>query len=473
MAEYRRHPVAGPDAIEDEEILPASVGSPNQPITEHVETVNETEEWAAPSDGAAGIQSALDRLGSRGGGVLRLQPGTYVQDRTISVPNNTVVQGAGMGATVVKADGQYEWKEKNSSDCRNITLADFTFDGQNQGSPTRMFFGGVPINCHAIRLQILNCGSRSADNSAGGLIFRDSVGCSFISCHVDNTSNVSLSMQKHGEQNKIIGCRVTNPNGNGMFTHPISIESNNLSTVANCSVEGSDISGAKVASPCINANAATDNTVTGNVVRNAKKGINLANAGNVGVTVSGNTITDMDMMAIEVQDTSGGTIAENTIVGNTIRDIGDNGIEVQNGAHADILSNTFHNVGFNNNTGIDIANPSRPCNVIGNVLREVGNRGVYHASVSGSSEMVNISSNRLENVGYRCIEADQPAMVANNLATNTGGLYANSSGGWYTGNHVSNGNGIIVNGDNNAVAFNYAATADNGTGNTVQSNITP
>ncbi|MFG3690817.1 hypothetical protein [Micromonospora sp. NPDC047740] len=53
-------------------------------------------------DVSSALQTALDRLGAAGGGVLKLEPGRYVLDRPLFVSDsNVVLRGAGKGKTIL------------------------------------------------------------------------------------------------------------------------------------------------------------------------------------------------------------------------------------------------------------------------------------------------------------------------------------------------------------------------------------
>ena len=88
------------------------------------------------------IQLALDSINTAGGGTLFLKPGTYTLDNTLDVYSNTILRGAGVGATIIKqADGANKFRVIRNDGFAaggnsDIVLRDFTFNGNkaNQSS---------------------------------------------------------------------------------------------------------------------------------------------------------------------------------------------------------------------------------------------------------------------------------------------------------------------------------------------------
>lgn len=66
-------------------------------------------DFGATGDGRAidtsFIQLALNRCAARGGGVVYVDPGTYLIDSALTVPSGVRVRGAGIGASIIKATG--------------------------------------------------------------------------------------------------------------------------------------------------------------------------------------------------------------------------------------------------------------------------------------------------------------------------------------------------------------------------------
>jgi len=74
------------------------------------------------------IQEALDRLGKEGGGILFLPPGTYRIEKTLKIPSNVILRGAGAG-TILKPT--IAIGERQYPDNRVISNADV--EGGNKG----------------------------------------------------------------------------------------------------------------------------------------------------------------------------------------------------------------------------------------------------------------------------------------------------------------------------------------------------
>lgn len=368
-------------------------------------------------DAAVVFQAAFDNVQSNGGGTVHIGPGEFSVGQDFTPHDNTTVVGAGMGQTVIKATSQVNFGNFNPPN-ENIELRDFTFDGQNQGGNTRMFYSGAR-NCLAERVALLNCGEREGGNTSGGLAFRTKDKSHkynrIINCYAENCAYVSLSTQKKGGYNEIRGCIVTNPNTSGSFTHPISIESNINSVMANNIVYGGSGPSELAGNPALNANATRGSVVSNNSVQGVVKGINVANGNDStyprqGTVVDGNMIQGF-VEGIRIQNSSTALPPEEVIVSNNlIRDsyepkdyaaidsaTDDAGILLNNNARAHIIGNTI----VRTNGGVNGNGIGGPITVHGNYFKDsgMGIGGYGLSEFSGTDEKTVVSNNHIEDGG--------------------------------------------------------------------------
>lgn len=88
-------------------------------------------------DDAAAINSALSYIGAHGGGVVRVKSGTHIVTSTLLPISNTIVQGDGIGATVIKIKdhltaGTVASISVMQTTGDNIIVKDLTIDGNRQ-----------------------------------------------------------------------------------------------------------------------------------------------------------------------------------------------------------------------------------------------------------------------------------------------------------------------------------------------------
>jgi hypothetical protein len=130
-------------------------------------------------------------------------------------------------------------------------------------------------------------------------------------------------------------------------------------------------------------------------------GILAGGSGSNWLTIKGNTITDCGLNGIFFND----RVRHSTIVGNIIEEVGDRGIDLFRCDHIQVVGNTIQNIG---EAGVFIRSSGTPCNyiaVVGNSIRDVDNAGTASSNVSKA------------NIG---IDANQVGIVvANNVCEDT------------------------------------------------------
>ena len=101
------------------------------------------------------IQEALDRLGREGGGILFLPAGTYVIEKTLKIPSNVILRGAGAG-TILKptiAIGERQYPDNrviSNADVeggnKGIIIEDLVVDGELLGEYHKTGIYGISLN---------------------------------------------------------------------------------------------------------------------------------------------------------------------------------------------------------------------------------------------------------------------------------------------------------------------------------------
>lgn len=105
--------------------------------------------------GALEIQRALDELGKKGGGIVFLPAGTYRLERTLKIPSNVTLRGAGAG-TILKptlAIGERGYPDnrviQNADEARGnsgIVIENLVVDGEFLGEYHKTGIYGISLN---------------------------------------------------------------------------------------------------------------------------------------------------------------------------------------------------------------------------------------------------------------------------------------------------------------------------------------
>ncbi len=167
-----------------------------------------------------------------------------------------------------------------------------------------------------------------------------------------------------------------------------------------------------------------DARIVGNTVSDAGTGIRSAYGHRV--DISGNIISDITKNANSDADgifVEGGSSA--FVAGNTITDVNDEGIFLTNfTGHAVVNGNTVTNAGLNIpelGNGIELIFANGTADVIGNVVSNVRDNGIFVKQPQAGGTAFNVAGNTISNVGVDGIRIERnAALVANNTITAAG-----------------------------------------------------
>lgn len=271
------------------------------------------------------IQAAATACRLAGGGVLYFPPGTFIIRESIIVGSNTRVMGAGMDATIIKADQVSFAGTQAGNNCylfRNfahtllgvtLTDSDISFEELTLDYGTVSIFGG---GAHAISMAGV---SRVTVRRVRGLegenvtAFRGCVDTLVDNCHGLNQSNAFFDHWEGGGNCHVINCtgRLTSGTINfGIMCTGSGSGGENLSTtdclVAFCSLYG--VRKATNNAVAINSNAQDADSSTFrfrsicNYVEDADIGLGVSGEGGQAVSI-GDVFRDVDMLPIFIQTT--------------------------------------------------------------------------------------------------------------------------------------------------------------------------
>ncbi|WP_411736102.1 glycosyl hydrolase family 28-related protein [Paenibacillus sp. M2] len=112
------------------------------------------------ADDTASIAQALQEIKTSGGGVLYIPKGVYNNGNTISLPSNTIVQGAGNGTTIIKVKGSATSANVffMSAGTEKVVIKDLTIDGNkaNQAASNYAILGYKAAYCTLDNVSIIN-----------------------------------------------------------------------------------------------------------------------------------------------------------------------------------------------------------------------------------------------------------------------------------------------------------------------------
>jgi len=144
---------------------------------------------------------AMKAIESAGGGIIKLAKGTHIVSEEIFTPENTILEGAGRGGTIL------ELSSNNSLQCNNsdITLTNFTIKGS---SAVNVYCDGS-TNLLIDRLEVKD-GTQSAI-----LLLRNNVQTIIRNCLIkDNLSN-AINLNLSTVEDTIISNNIFDNNGAG------------------------------------------------------------------------------------------------------------------------------------------------------------------------------------------------------------------------------------------------------------------
>lgn len=336
--------------------------------------VGKTGSIANGSDAGQVIQAAVDAAGV--GGAIHISSGTFYCDSHIELHESQWLCGAGMYQTILQAtaniSGHLIQASDNNSSGREefLRLSEVTIDMDDQGYAGVFWF--IAQDCIVERVFVKNAGDRNG-GSNGGILLRNSFNSDgtdhwVINNRTENCSNVSIDCGAGGTdpaRATVYGNKIFNPNGTGNFTHGISVENIDNSTVANNTIIENDGNGPRW-NPALNINAASNTTVVGNTVENVKNGLFTANGPGDMNVYANNTFYNYSRGGVGIKESGAGLVQHNLVIGNTFDangNSGTNGINIGDNCHADIVGNTFRG---HRDFVIFAENTAFPVNVRGN-----------------------------------------------------------------------------------------------------------
>ncbi|WP_136601148.1 right-handed parallel beta-helix repeat-containing protein [Salinigranum halophilum] len=409
------------------------------------------------TNSAAVIQSAVKFASGYGGGVVKIGPGEFTFESSVTVPSNVNISGSGMRSTYIKCTGaNQQWQTDGPES--NIVISDMTMDGQDNGNNTGFNLTDI-TDGWCIRLESLNAGGRDGDSgSTPAIRMSGGTNCHIVGCRVSRSSSVSIEAAIRSVGCEIVNCTVLDGvyNPGAGFTHGISIEKGENCRITNCHVQGSKFS------PALNANNADYSTVANNTVRNAIRGIHVVNGPCYSNAIVGNALYDIDT-GILINSANNGDPRNQIVVGNVIEGNGGNqGINISSQAlvNGNIISGMSQ--------GIYLA-PNYSCQVIGNQTR-----GVYQPirviNDPGPGKRIDIISNHFSGGASSSAMNNSPIQInANNgiFANNTVNVWdnngkttvdiANGGGGYW----FVSGNYMYGVGDAALRIYNHGYVTDN------------
>lgn len=438
--------------------------------------VGKTGSIASGNDAGQVIQAAVDAAGV--GGAIHISSGTFSCDSGIQLHESQWLSGAGMYQTILKATSNIPGHliqatdDDSSSREEFLRISEMTIDMDNQGFSAIFWF--VAQDCIVERINAINAGARDG-TSAGGILLRNSFGNDghdhwIINNRAENCSNVSIDCGAGGTDPSraiVYGNKIFNPDGDQMFTHGISVENVDNSTVANNTCIENDGNGPRW-SPAINVNAASHTTVVGNTIENVVNGIHTANGPAVGNVYSANTIYNFTGAGVRIQSSGAGDPIDNLIIGNTF-DANQNdatGVLIRGGCHADVINNVFRLFRGSGAVGIGTNNesPAKPVNIIGNQFVRHQDGVAFSPGKSGAQSGCIIANNRTERRGAAnalstptvSIPEDGAMVVGNSFGYKDGNDFATTvkitgSDVMFTNNHVRGGADAVETGSTGPV----------------------
>jgi polygalacturonase len=291
------------------------------------------------ADSTIAIQAALTACSNAGGGTVLIPPGVYLITQSLQIGSNTTLAGAGIGITTIRASAGFAPTQvgtnggavmlagAGNTSHANVAVTGITFDMNRANITAIPGYADAP-----------ECAPVSLQNITGLVVDK---------CQVINA--VGYSVYLFGCASfTISNCRVLTgqsaTNGTLTFSQQDGIH---VSASQNGAVTGNNVDtgtignvgddGIALQSRGTGGSAIANVTVTGNIIRAASAGIDLAMSGGPvsGVTIAGNDIWAALGAGIKTAPFATGTsvVSGVTITGNTLTNVasgnaGDAGIEL-------------------------------------------------------------------------------------------------------------------------------------------------
>jgi len=258
-----------------------------------------------------------------------------------------------------------------------------------------------------------------------------------------------------------------------------------LNSVEGCRVQNLQIDGNKA--NCTSSNnygiylySSNNNTITGNICKNAQIGISLYSSSNEN-TITGNTCNNNSDNGIHLYSSSN----ENTITGNTCNNNAINGVFLFSSSNNTVTGNTCNNNVYNgvflnssnNNTitgntcnnnsdnGIHLYSSSNENTITGNTCNNNANNGIHLYSSNNNTITGNICKNA--QIGISLYSSSNENTITGNTCNNNSDngihLYSSNNNNTITGNTCNNNatNGVFL----------FSSSNNTVTGNTCNNNV--
>jgi len=334
---------------------------------------------ATGSGDQAQINSALT---AAAGGKVYLMDGTYTINASISIPNNTMLAGAGRGTliTIVNSFNTSINAITNTTgggSGTGVAIQDLRLDGnranQTSGTMRAIYFNGVGSGTGGSVIEggeISNVWMREWRNEV--IAFNASSHNTVTGSVIDGSDTNAISLTASSANNTITGNNVENAN-NGIY---VSSSSNN--TITGNTVQGN--------STGIYLTSSSSNAISGNNASgNGSYAIYLLSSSNN--TISGNTAVSGGYRGIVLV-----TSSNNAITGNTVASNNSFGMFLDGSSANTITSN---NVQANANSGLYVYNSSNSNNISTNKFTDNGGTTDNEALTFDASDSNSVTNNTI------------------------------------------------------------------------------
>ena len=376
---------------------------------------------SSSSSAASVIQNTINTLTS--GGRIIVKTGTYSISANIKPASNIIIQGEGIGNTILQASSSNGIFVKNDATAMsNFMVTDMTLDGNNQNQKV-VNFDSNASNFKLIRVYVKNAGNANLAYQVGDIqdsIFDTNTSGADLVSGIYTGSKITGTTFKNGSGQGLTSTNAQNVTITNNFFTNIStnaiVLSSSAGTIKNVLISGNVFkgSGSNDIQFYKSTNAIGNNTITSNV-------------GSSNIDIGENGVSD-----------------GNIVVGNAANSIIVNG-------NNNIVTNNRLSASTSSTAAIYVKSGTQGNRIVGNYIAEANAAGI---EIEGS-DYNTVSGNIIVNNGR--------------IATNTyNGIYLINNGGSTPDNNVVSGNSILAASSGNVAR--YGINHASGTGNIVADN---
>lgn len=337
-------------------------------------------------DTTGAIDTAAIQARLTAGGKVALTAGVFWINQTLQFPSGTWLQGAGMGATTIRAKAGFAAAQVGANTgmvmicttgnaaANHITISDLTLDG-NQATIT-----SIP-------------GYADGPECAPIGIWNSSL-VSIRGVEVINAVGYSIYLQLCTDSD-VTGCRVLSGVSSALGTNQqdgVHLTGCTHCRVENCSIDtGTGTAGDDGVAVQSLGTDCTDITITGNMIRAAQSGVHLAIGGAANikdVAITGNTVWQVTSGSpVTINTTSTGAVTEVTVTGNTFRTIAGHAFDLEAPfTGVTITGNEFDNATNSLATGVYVGTAGSGLVISGNTFTNYGvASGIVIGPVAGGT----------------------------------------------------------------------------------------